>query len=598
MKRPSAAGLVALAFGVLVAPAAAAPALHVIPFPGTPDANAFSRVIFSSLRPSNLHAVVVTGSRSGTHTGRLTLLPDDAGTAFVPAKPFTAGEQVRVRAMLNSAAAGTASGDPGSKLLRFSFQVAVTARAPGAGSAHDGSGLAGVADESPRSQLPTQSFHSAPGLHPPLVRMSPDSDTASGDIFLTPTETKQTGPMILNSRGQLVWFDPIPGPYTANLQVQRYQHQPVLTWSQETRATSRPWISRDVIMSPSYRIVRILHAGDGYAITGVHEFILTSQGTAFIDVSAPVKTNLASVGGPAEGSVRDSVIQELDVKTGQVLWEWHALGHVPVSDSYSGRPPSWPPYDAFHLNSIQALPNGNLLISLRNTWGVYEIDRQTGKVIWSLGGRHSSFKMGSRANFEWQHDAHLVGHTLTLFDDAAFPQEERVSSAKVLRLNPARMAASLVARYQASPPLLTGAAGSTQSLANGNVFVGWGRQPDFSEYTAAGRRVFTASMPGAVWSYRAYRFPWHAQPLTRPSLALSSAPDGGLTVYASWNGATQVAAWRVLGGSRPGALRALTQAPRSGFETAVGLATRPRYVAAQALSADGKLLGTSGVHSG
>src|SRR6202035_1160925 len=106
----------------------------------------------------------------------------------------------------------------------------------------------------------------------------------------------------------------------------------------------------------------------------------------------------------------DSVIQELDVRTGQLLWEWHVLGHVPLSASYA-KPVGWLTDDYFQLNSIGPRPNGNLPLSARNTWGVDEIDKQTGRVIWTLGGRNSRFKMGPGTNFEWQHDPHLVGHT-------------------------------------------------------------------------------------------------------------------------------------------------------------------------------------------
>jgi hypothetical protein len=591
---------VALAAGVLVSPAAAAPALHVIPFPGTPDASPVSRVIFISLPRSSLQSVTVTGTQSGNHFGHFTSLPDGAGTAFQPDRPFTPGETVRVRADLRSPSASTALGDPGASVLRFSFTVAVRPTPP-ARSSSMGNRWGGQwpTEFSAHGQAPTQSFHSAPGLHPPQVALTHDLDTVSGDIFLNPTGgTDQGGPMILDGRGRLVWFDPIDGPYSSNLQVQRYRSQPVLTWSQEIRSTSGRLLSSDLIMNRSYRIVQVLHVGDGYTFTGNHEFILTPQGTAFVETTLPVKANLTSIGGSPNGSVNEAVIQELDVRTGQVLWEWHELGHVPVSASHTGRPPAWPPYDAFHLNSIQLLPNGNLLISDRNTWAVYEIDKQTGSVIWSLGGRHSSFKMRAGVHFEWQHDAHLVGNTLTLFDDAALPQEERQSSAKVLRLNTTTMTASLVARYVESPPVLASAAGSAQTLPNGNIFVGWGTRPEFSEYTPAGRQIFTGSLPPDVWSYRAYRFPWHAQPLTRPSVAVSPQAGGPIKVFASWNGATQVASWRVLGGARPGALKALARAARSGFETTIAVAGQPRYVAVEALDARGKVLGTSAVRRG
>src|SRR6202035_1572248 len=130
--------------------------LHVIPFPGTPDASVNSNIIFSSIRPSDIQSVPVTGASSGAHTGALKALPDGAGTAFIPVEPFTAGEQVTVDAALNSPAAGTASGDPGATTLKFSFAIAIQVGRGGPPQPKPGSG-------------PTQTFISEPALKPPLV---------------------------------------------------------------------------------------------------------------------------------------------------------------------------------------------------------------------------------------------------------------------------------------------------------------------------------------------------------------------------------------------------------------------------------------------
>jgi Arylsulfotransferase (ASST) len=566
--------------------------LHVIPFPGTLDASPLSDIIFSALRRSDLRTVKVTGSGSGPHTGRLTELPDGAGTAFIPRHPFKPGERVTVVAGLRSAAGGTASGDPGSAVLRFSFTVGISVPWNGA------------RGDRPRpaarraSAGPTQSFRSRTDLHPPIISASSDHDRSSGDILLTPVATQvgsmQAGPMILDPRGRLVWFRPVHG-YATNLEVQRYHGDPALTWWQRGESVQ----GEDVIFGRSYRRIAVVRAGYGY-VADIHEFQLTPRGTALIDAYDPVRADLSSINGPSQGPLMDCVIQEVDVKTGRVLWEWHALGHVPLRDAYMGTPRPGVTYDFFHLNSVQGLPNGNLLVSARDTWGVYEIDKQTGKVIWTLGGRHSDFKMGTGTNFEWQHDARLhPGGIMSVFDDASNTnaQEESQSSAKTIKLDMARMTATLVRQYTHTPPVTSGAEGSAQLLPNRNVFVGWGQQPEFSEYTAAGRQIFTASLPLGIRSYRAFRSPWSGQPANPPAMALSRQNNGSTKVYASWNGATRVAAWRLLAGTRRGALHAVTQTPRNGFETVLTLHTRARYAAVAALNAGGKVLGTSKVHA-
>ena len=210
-----------------------------------------------------------------------------------------------------------------------------------------------------------------------------------------------------------------------------------------------------------------------------------------------------------------------------MIWEWHALGHVPVKDSYLpyvlGQG-----YDYFHLNSIQQLPDGNILISSRNTWAVYLINKKTGKIIWRLGGKHSSFKMGAHTNFEWQHDATLQkGGLLTLFDDANNPKEESQSRALKLHISTKKHRVTLVHQYVHSPPTLASSQGSTQILSNGNVFVGWGSKPYFSEYSSRGKQLFGGSFVAPVASYRAYRFNWVGNPLQPPVDRGQTRHDGG-----------------------------------------------------------------------
>jgi hypothetical protein len=398
--------------------------------------------------------------------------------------------------------------------------------------------------------------------------------------------------MILNPRGQLIWFHPLTNAVPANLEAQTYRGMPVLTWWQGSTQAGHGITGEDMIVNNSYKLVAMVRPGWGY-LSDQHDFQITPRGTALVDAYVPVKADLSSVGGPASGAVVDCVVQELDVRTGTVLWEWHTLGHVPLSESYS-TPGSSGDYDAFHLNSVQQLPGHRLLISLRNTSAVYEVDELTGRVIWTLGGKDSSFWTGRGAGFEWQHDAHLQDHgLLTLFDDAAAPQEEPQSSAKELRIDSTTGTVSLVHRYTHSPSVLAGSQGSAQLLADRDVFVGWGSQPDFSEYAPGGRVVFNATFALTNASYRAYRSPWTGRPRTRPALAMSWAPSGRIHLYVSWNGATQVASWRVVGGSGPRALTPLQENPWSGFETAIALHRTPRYVAAQALDAGGRVIGQS-----
>ncbi len=584
--------LAALCSGWLATPAAAAPPLHVIPFPGTPDASPSSDVIFSSLRPSQIASVSVGGSVSGAHRGRLVALPAGAGTAFIPDRRFSAGDHVTVTAVLRSPAAGTASGDPRATRLGFSFGVAAPARVSGA--------LLNASMASAGGP-PTRSYVTAPHLHPPVINVSYDHDHSSGDIFLTPNHTPQVGPLIVNGKGEVLWFSP-QNLSAFNLELQHYHGRPVLTWWQgAVVGIGYGAHGQNVIMNRSYKQIAVLHGGNGFS-SDLHEFQLTKRGTALIDAYVPEKANLSSVGGPSNGTVLDCVIQELDVKTGAVLWEWHAMGHIPLNAS-ERTPASFGsrPFDYFHLNSIQQLPDGNLLISARNTWSLYKINRTTGKVMWTLGGKNNTWHLGPGTNFSWQHDAHLQGNVLTVFDDAwdgvANQQEESESSAKSLRVDINARKATLIRRYTHSPPVITGAEGSAELLSSGNMFVGWGSQPTFSEYGTQGKQVMSGTLPLGTNTYRAFRFRWGGMPVSSPSLALVPVPNGSLRVYASWNGATRVVSWRVLGGPSGGTLGVFGSAGWGGFETRDTLHSNPGVVQVQALGSGGKVLGSSAVMS-
>jgi hypothetical protein len=328
----------------------------------------------------------------------------------------------------------------------------------------------------------------------------------------------------------------------------------------------------------------------------LHEFVLGHEGseaTAFITIFSPVQANLTSVGGPPSGIAYDRVIQEIDIATGKVIWEWHALRHVRVSDSYVPYTPGQG-YDFFHLNSIQQLPDGNILISARSTWAIYLIDKKTGKIIWRLGGKRSNFKMGPGTKFQWQHHATLYSNNvLTVFDDAAKGQ----SRALKIHLSMKRHKARLLHQYLHSPPTLASSQGSAQILPNGNMFVGWGSKPYFSEYTPSGTQLFSGF---TVPSYRAYRFPWSGKPLQPPAIAVRRATTAGEdAVYASWNGATKVASWQLLSSSTSTGpfAPAGPPAPWAGFETKMHAPTAG-YFEVEALDSSGSVLGTSAAVKG
>jgi hypothetical protein len=578
-----------LAFLVAAGHASAATpagALDVLPFPGTPDASPHTQIDFPRIAPTGLRRLIVSGSISGAHPGAIRSAAA-GGTAFFPSRPFVNGDRVTVQALLSSPAAGTATGTRDATRITYSFTVAAQARVPSASPS-----IAHTSRIAHQAGTFIRSFHSAPSLHPPVVVTSGrNPDTSSGDILLDAHRSTQVGPLILDPQGRPLWFDPLTGGNAGfDLAVQQYRNQSVLTFWQGHVANGYGQ-GNDVIMDHSYRQIATVNGANGYQ-TDLHEFQITPQGNAFVTIFAPVHADLRSVGGPRNGVLLDNIIQEINIATGQLLWEWHAYGHVHVGESYAGKPGSTP-YDFFHINSIQQLPSGNVIVSARNTFGVYDIVPSTGRMKWVVGGKHSSFKMAAGTNFEWQHDARLYGWTLTVFDDGAgYTKSESQSRALEIWLHPNSMTATLTHAYTAIPPVLSDGEGNMQLLPSNNVFVGFGSNPLFAEFAAAGKQLFRGRFVYPVEFYRAYRFPWYGYPASAPAVA-ASPTSSGTTVYASWNGATQIAAWRVLAGPSPGNLSAVAQKPFNGFETGISTTSTDAYFAAQALDASGQVLGSS-----
>ena len=174
------------------------------------------------------------------------------------------------------------------------------------------------------------------------------------------------------------------------------------------------------------------------------------------------------------------------------------------------------------------------------------------------------------------------------------PPESRRASGRTSHTICARRSPQHITRDRAFPNIaFVEAAGNTQVLSNGNVFVGWGRALAVSEFSNDGELLFDAKLPPQSKTYRAFRFPWSAQPSDRPAVAVERTSEKEVEVYASWNGATEVATWEVLTGPRPDRLEPLGSVPRDGFETALLARSAEFYVAVRARDRSGQTLGTT-----
>ncbi len=414
---------------------------------------------------------------------------------------------------------------------------------------------------------------------------------APGYVFVeTLTGPGQRGPMIVDNHGQVVWFRRVK-TFAINFRRQVYRRKPVLTWweGEVTKIGTSEGVN--LIVDQSYKTIARVGAGNGYK-ADVHEFLLTPQGTALLTVHAETTADLTPVGGAASANVLDSIVQEVDVATGKVLFEWHSLQHVPLTETYA---PLLDPFDYFHVNSIDVDLDGNLVISAKNTAAVYKLDRRTGEIIWRLGGRKSDFTVAPEAGFFYQHDARMhPGGTMTLFDDGTGDASHPARGLK-LALDVPNRQCTLIEAYPHPTPLVCNSMGNAQLLPGGGMMVGFGDQPYVTEFGPSADVRFDAKFDGNAWNYRGFRDVWIGHPSTVPVVAVTRSGRDAV-LHVSWNGSTETAYWRVSTGHTIATLRPVKTVPRTGFETSIRLGGVPLVVTVTALDFSRRPLAASKVY--
>lgn len=444
-----------------------------------------------------------------------------------------------------------------------------------------------------------------PLQQPPAIQiLTPANGTAEGLLFVTPqgffAPNAARGPLIVDNNGQPVWFRSIPtNTFATDFRVQTYQGEPVLTWWEGTVQGAGIGNGSGYIANANYEVIATVGQG-----LDLHEFLLTEDGTAFVIKFEEVPADLSSVGGPSNGTVWDCIVQELDVATGQPVFEWRGSEHVPVNQSDIPYP-GFGAYDYLHTNSVGIDTDGNLLISCRHASAVYKVDRATGEILWALGGSNSSFQMGQGTQFTGQHDGQSEGNNVyrlfnngvqvSLFGERLAPMQQAGSSVKWIEVDSASGTASLVNEITHPEGIQALAEGGAYRLPNDNVLVSWGQGGRITEHSPTNQLVFEAALPQGMSSYRAYRMEWQGQPATDPEVVVDDKGD----IHAVWNGATGVATWRVLGGEAEVGLRSVAETPWRGLDTTVRLPESVRrdtsHLRVQALDRRGRVLGTSGV---
>lgn len=346
-----------------------------------------------------------------------------------------------------------------------------------------------------------------------------------------------------------------------------------------------------------------------------HEFRITPQGTALITIYHKRQTDCTLLGLGKTCWIQDGMFQEIDIETGNLIFEWRSTDHIEMSDAFSSPchkdgygKSQQDSFDWFHINSVYKLPAGDYIVSARYMHAVMCISGTTGELLWQLGGKKNSFKdLDSAITFEWQHHAVWLGNnTLTVFDNHAnnvFYTHGKHSRAMIIQLDLEKMTASLLQDYIHPDEIVNVSQGSAQRLPKTeNIFVGFGNSPNFVEFDADGTVLCSARYApqivfgildfGIVKSYRIFKKHWKGSPTALPNMKIVKGQ-----VYVSWNGATEVQSWQLqTSETESNSFTPLQQLESDSFETAFTLAEDQGFVRVAAMDEAGSILTYSPVH--
>jgi hypothetical protein len=424
------------------------------------------------------------------------------------------------------------------------------------------------------------------------VASAPTEAVADGLLFATPQPSDVTaaGVLVYDNDGEIVYFRPNldRGIAVGNAAVLELDGEPVLSWFEGAQHYGPgSYRGEHVLVDSAYTEVARLNMTNGYE-ADIHDLIITPEGTALMMAYYPFVCDASVLAGCLPGSiVIDGVVQEIDIATGTLLFEWHALDHLPISDSLVD--PAENPFDFIHLNSLDVDEDGNILISARYTSALYKIDRSTGEVLFIFGGKGNQFEYVDEGSAtlpgpDYPHDFRTRGNgKYSYFDNGTQRGIESRGALVSLDLN--TMTATYVESITHDPPILGVSQGRIQGLSGGNELITWGGGGVVTEYAADRAVAFEAAL--GIGTYRQVRHIWVGEPADPPTAVLSGS-EGSQAVAVSWNGDTRTDSWQLLGGEDAEQLSAVSVTPRDGFETEIAIPAPLGYVAVQALDADGR----------
>lgn len=482
-------------------------------------------------------------------------------------------------------------------------------------------------------------YRSRPDLAPPKLNITilPNEDVSPGYLFLAPFSgyadidtfhgPRQAAPYIYSSDGELVWSGfSYFSIWATNFQAGKVKGEDVL-FSFEGSHNPRYGHGHGHItfLNQNYETIKELRAGN-HKIMDKHEFHIINETTGLVQLYQPVPKDLTPYGeSPEQQWIVDAIFQELDIITGEVLFEWSSLEHIspnesvlPISQGQAGSGyNSSDAWDYFHINSVDKDENGDYLLSARNAASLYKIDGNTGEVIWKLGGlpgiTSSDFKTDKNLTFSFQHHARYLSTSedstkqlISFYDNSAHGTENKNgrvvkynehSSGKIIEVDTKHWNAKLLFNGISPDNLLSKSQGSTDVLPNGNVLVNWGSEGAITEFKGE-KPIFNAFVDSGelgvhAENYRAFKSNWTGRPNEKIALLSEFTNDRSTNIFVSWNGDTETKKWKFYSVARNGSKRFIGETSRKGFESAKTFDRKYERVLVEAYDSDEVLLSTS-----
>ncbi|MEJ2646936.1 MAG: aryl-sulfate sulfotransferase [Sedimentisphaerales bacterium] len=300
-------------------------------------------------------------------------------------------------------------------------------------------------------------------------------------------------------------------------------------------AYSNPSITRGyTLKDETFTVVDSFELVGDYSFD-IHDFKVMPNGHAFLLGTYPIKMDMSKIvsGGRPDAQLTGNVIQEIDADK-NVIFEWHAIDHIPITDSFFNLTAM--NIDYAHFNSVNIDPiDNNLLISFRTTGEITKVSRTTGEVIWRFGGK------GNQFTFIGEHEEnapyYFVGQhciwrktngNLLFFDNGNLmgagttPSDRTYSRAVEYAIDESSKTATLVWEYRHHPDISTPSNGRVQTLSNGNVMIDWGSAtqnkasvPIATEVSPKGELVYEMYFDTYTKGARLQKYIWNSPDLVK-----------------------------------------------------------------------------------